>query len=90
MNFGVGPGWINQEMRNHGTDPATRWKVMRERVEAMKEIWADDVAAYAAAGVDRVLFWVRHLGPWLRGSLSLELPPFLLQLLPHGGAVGAA
>ncbi|MCA2230283.1 hypothetical protein LDL49_55135 [Nonomuraea sp. NEAU-L178] len=21
MNFGVGPGWINQEMRNHGTNP---------------------------------------------------------------------
>ncbi len=46
MNFGVGPGWINQEMRNHGTDPDDRWKVMRERVEAMKEIWTNDVASY--------------------------------------------
>ena len=29
----------SQEMRNHGTDPATRHGIMRERVEAMKAIW---------------------------------------------------
>ncbi|MEV6039006.1 LLM class F420-dependent oxidoreductase [Nonomuraea sp. NPDC052116] len=59
MNFGVGPGWINQEMRNHGTEPATRWKVMRERVEAMKEIWTDDIAAYHGDFVnfDHVTSW---------------------------------
>lgn len=52
MNFGVGPGWINQEMRNHGTDPADRWRVMRERVEAMREIWTHDVASYHGRFVD--------------------------------------
>jgi len=52
MNFGVGPGWINQEMRNHGTDPNDRWKVMRERVEAMREIWCNDVASYHGRFVD--------------------------------------
>lgn len=44
--FGVGGGWNREEMRNHGTDPKTRWKLLRERVEAMSEIWANDVASY--------------------------------------------
>ena len=33
-------------MRNHGTDPRRRFKLMRERVEAMKEIWTKDEAEY--------------------------------------------
>ena len=37
--FGVGAGWNKPEMRNHGTDPATRHGNMRERVEAMQAIW---------------------------------------------------
>src|SRR3954469_16272440 len=35
LEFGVGAGWNREEMRNHGTDPRTRMKLMRERVEAM-------------------------------------------------------
>src|SRR5579864_1034272 len=37
--FGVGGGWNADEMENHGTDPKSRFKLMRERIEAMKEIW---------------------------------------------------
>src|SRR5947208_14025231 len=37
--FGVGGGWNREEMANHGTDPRRRFELMRERVEAMKEIW---------------------------------------------------
>jgi probable F420-dependent oxidoreductase len=44
--FGIGAGWNEQEMRNHGTDPRTRIRLMRERVEAMKAIWTNDVASY--------------------------------------------
>ena len=33
-------------MRNHGTDPATRWRLMRERVAAMKLIWTQEVADF--------------------------------------------
>lgn len=44
--FGVGGGWNREEMRNHGTDPRLRWKLLRERVEAMTEIWTNDVASY--------------------------------------------
>ncbi|MEL0000180.1 MAG: TIGR03619 family F420-dependent LLM class oxidoreductase, partial [Acidimicrobiaceae bacterium] len=39
--FGVGGGWNAEEMENHGTAFDTRWKLMRERIEAMKTIWAD-------------------------------------------------
>ena len=37
--FGVGNGWNEDEMANHGTAFASRHKLARERVEAMKVIW---------------------------------------------------
>ncbi|HTO13657.1 MAG TPA: LLM class F420-dependent oxidoreductase [Candidatus Binatia bacterium] len=37
--FGIGGGWNAEEMENHGTAFKTRWKVLRERVLAMKTIW---------------------------------------------------
>ena len=46
MLFGVGAGWNEEEMRNHGTDPGRRFAILRERVEAMKEIWTRDEAEY--------------------------------------------
>jgi probable F420-dependent oxidoreductase len=52
--FGVGAGapWNEEEMRNHGTDPGTRFTLMRERIEAMKTIWANDQAEYHGRFVD--------------------------------------
>lgn len=44
--FGVGGGWNAEEMANHGAPFDRRWRLMREKVEAMKEIWANDVASY--------------------------------------------
>src|SRR5919109_3444302 len=44
--FGVGAGWNLEEMRNHGTDPAERFRILRERVEACKAIWAEEEASY--------------------------------------------
>lgn len=55
--FGVGAGWNKPEMLNHGTDPATRHGNMRERVEAMKAIWADDEAEYHGKHVDFDPIW---------------------------------
>ena len=46
MLFGVGAGWNLEEMRNHGTDPKQRFRILRERVEACKEIWANEEATY--------------------------------------------
>ena len=34
--FGVGAGWNEEEMADHGTDPKTRFRLMREKIEAMK------------------------------------------------------
>ncbi len=44
--FGIGGGWNAEEMENHGTDFKRRWKLLRERVEAMKQIWTQDAAEY--------------------------------------------
>ena len=44
--FGVGNGWNQDEMENHGTVFATRHKLARERIEAMKEIWTKEKAEY--------------------------------------------
>jgi len=57
--FGVGAGWNVEEMRNHGTDASRRFGVMRERIEAMKAIWADDEASYSGRYVsfDRIWCW---------------------------------
>ncbi len=50
--FGVGAGWNAEEMENHGTDFATRFELMRERVLAMKAIWTEDEAEYHGRYVD--------------------------------------
>jgi probable F420-dependent oxidoreductase len=55
--FGVGAGWNKAEMRNHGTDPATRHGNMRERVEAMRAIWTQDEAEYHGKHVDFDPIW---------------------------------
>ena len=37
--LGIGGGWNQDEMENHGTIYKTRFKRMRECIEVMKEIW---------------------------------------------------
>jgi probable F420-dependent oxidoreductase len=44
--LGIGGGWNAEEMENHGTVFKTRWKLLRERVEAMKGIWQNEAASY--------------------------------------------
>lgn len=50
--LGIGAGWNREEMRDHGTDPRTRMALMRERVLAMKEIWANEQAEFHGEYVD--------------------------------------
>src|SRR5436190_12079498 len=50
--FGIGGGWNAEEMEDHGTVFKTRFKLMRERVEAMKAIWTQDAAEYHGEMVD--------------------------------------
>ena len=47
--FGIGGGWNVEEMANHGTRFSQRWKLLRERIEAMKVIWREDEAADTTA-----------------------------------------
>jgi len=55
--FGIGAGWNREEMADHGTDFPTRWRLMRERVEAMKAMWTQDEAEYHGEVVDFGPMW---------------------------------
>ena len=44
--FGIGGGWNAEEMEHHGTEFKTRFRLLRERVLAMKEIWTKEEAEY--------------------------------------------
>jgi probable F420-dependent oxidoreductase len=74
--FGIGGGWNREEMENHGTNFERRWKVLRERIEAMKEIWAKDAAEYHGEFVNFDPIWCypkpaqKPHPPILLGTLS--------------------
>ena len=59
LDFGVGGGWNREEMENHGMPWERRWRVVRERVEAMQAIWTQDEASYDGEFVkfDRIFSW---------------------------------
>jgi probable F420-dependent oxidoreductase len=59
FDFGIGGGWNQEEMENHGMPWKRRWKVLRERVEAMQAIWTQDKASYDGEFVkfDRIFSW---------------------------------
>jgi probable F420-dependent oxidoreductase len=55
--FGIGGGWNIEEMENHGTDPKRRWKLLRERVLAMKQIWTQEAGEYHGEFVNFDPIW---------------------------------
>ena len=55
--FGIGGGWNREEMADHGTDFGRRWKLLRERMEAIKAIWTSDPAEYHGEVVDFGPMW---------------------------------
>ena len=57
FEFGVGAGWNREEMANHGTDPRTRMRLLKERIEAMKAIWTQDEASYHGDFVSFDAIW---------------------------------
>src|SRR5207344_3670919 len=57
FELGIGAGWNREEMRNHGTDPATRFRVMRERALALREIWTREEASFHGEFVDFDRIW---------------------------------
>jgi probable F420-dependent oxidoreductase len=77
--FGVGGGWNAEEMADHGTAFGTRFKLMGERIEAMKEIWAHSKPKYAGEFVkfDEMMQWPK--------PVQKPHPPIIVGGgLPHG------
>jgi probable F420-dependent oxidoreductase len=56
--FGVGAGWLIEEMTNHGVEPARRWALLREEVLAMTTIWTEDEAEFHGEFVDFDPIWL--------------------------------
>src|SRR5207248_2965908 len=50
--FGIGGGWNAEEMADHGTAFATRFKKLREQIEAMKAIWTETKPEYHGEIID--------------------------------------
>ena len=57
--FGIGNGWNQDEMEDHGTEFKSRHKRARENVVAMKEIWTKSKAEYHGEFVnfDPMMTW---------------------------------
>ncbi len=70
--LGIGAGWNAEEMENHGIDYDTRWKVVREKILAMREIWTKEEAEYHGEFVDFDPVW-SHPKPVQAGG-----PPVLM------------
>lgn len=77
--FGVGPGWNADEMANHGTEFRLRNKVMRERIEAMREIWSNDTAEYHGETLS-----FEQMQSWPKPKQRPYPPVFVGGGLPHG------
>jgi probable F420-dependent oxidoreductase len=55
--LGIGAGWNVEEMANHGASYQHRWKIVREKILAMKAIWTQDEAEYHGDFVDFDPIW---------------------------------
>ena len=55
--FGIGGGWNAEEMGNHGTNFRRRWRVLRENILAMKEIWTQEEPEFHGKYVNFDKMW---------------------------------
>jgi len=77
--FGVGGGWNAEEMAHHGTAFETRFKLMRERILAMKEIWTKSKPKFSGDFVnfDEMMQWPK--------PVQKPHPPVIVGgAFPHG------
>lgn len=56
--LGIGGGWNAEEMEDHGTDFKRRWRILRERVLAMKEIWSKEQPEFHGEFVNFDPIWL--------------------------------
>jgi probable F420-dependent oxidoreductase len=76
--LGIGGGWNQDEMEDHGTVYATRFKKMREQIEAMREIWTKAKPEYHGETVDfpPMMTWPK--------PVQNPLPVIVGGAFPHG------
>jgi probable F420-dependent oxidoreductase len=87
--FGVGIGWNREEMRNHGTDPATRGARVDEQLAALKQIWTNDRAEFHGRQIDfdPIFAWPKPVQqPHPPIYLGGESPAALRRLATYGDA----
>jgi probable F420-dependent oxidoreductase len=65
FRFGVGIGWLREEIANHGVDPTVRGRVVDERLRAMIEIWTREKAEFHGKYVafDPIYSWPKPSTP---------------------------
>jgi probable F420-dependent oxidoreductase len=56
--FAIGGGWNVEEMENHGARYETRFKLLRERVLAMKALWTKEEAEFRGEFVNFDPVWL--------------------------------
>lgn len=74
VEFGVGAGWNREEMANHGVAFADRWRVMDERIDALRVLWTEETPEYHGDFVDFDPIWM-----WPK-PVQKPHPPILLGL----------
>src|SRR5258708_36891658 len=85
--FGIGGGWNREEMADHGTAFETRWKLLRERVEAIKALWTDEEAEYHGdlVNIEKSWFWPKPVQkPHPPIILACDGPNTLKRVVPYG------
>ena len=55
--LGIGAGWNQEEMENHGANYKKRWAIVREKIAAMRAIWREEEAEYHGEFVDFDPLW---------------------------------
>ena len=77
--FGIGIGWNQDEMENHGVAFASRAKLTREKIEAMIAIWTQSKAEYHGEFInfDPMMAWPK--------PVQKPHPPIIVGgAFPHG------
>lgn len=78
FRFGVGVGWLREEIADHGVDPSIRGRVVDERLDAIIEIWTQEEAEFHGDFVnfDPMYSWPK--------PLQKPYPPLYLGCGPAG------
>lgn len=85
--LGIGAGWNEPEMANHGVVPAQRWAIMREKALAMRAIWTQDEAEFHGQFVnfDPIWLWPKPVQqPYPPLVIGGEGPHVLDRVLDYG------